>query len=654
MAKIGDYIEVPLVDESDNDYTHQVIGNKNDTVGGDSLVSLTKQVVLAVGGEAIQMRVEQSNSGTVEEDAIMAFGISIIDVDTGAVTLANIDISGITQTLEKSTGGGAFSTAGITQPVFAKADGLVSVDYRFLAAEWVIGDVYKMTVSGITATIGSDTAYVKTCIWSNMVMEAANVEAKIDAIQADIGDPSARTNLQTLLALLGNPDTAGKSVYEFVKNIREVAINGSSLPIENTISDTLHKNGSYTYDNTTDSLEAISDGVSAVSAIVSDIGSLAYYGEVTTANSTSNFKILGLAGKGVNQFNEKYYCQVIEADGAAPEGEIQKVSAYTTADGDFTVAAFTAAPDVGDQVLIIHESLVLMFSHADATFANVADDSLYAHLCAVDGTIGDYDDNTMSLEALNIDTDAIIVGTVTNASGADVATDVVALQTDVGNPSARTNTKTIEGLLGVPDTAGFNVSSNLGSFQGRTNDQSLIEVLGVPDVAGKDLTTLLVTDRLDDATFGLSPIQVQVDDIQDKVDGTDSTATAYRREHGVRQVSEFAITAAANAGVTTVATVTTQPCLIKSVSLRSNGPTTGDLTTAAIEGGASQVIEFVGIAVAIQANLDAIDKQVSWDGAVVLPATKTITIDLQGGGATAVDFTVKIEYEACVDGGYLA
>lgn len=123
---------------------------------------------------------------------------------------------------------------------------------------------------------------------------------------------------------------------------------------------------------------------------------------------------------------------------------------------------------------------------------------------------------------------------------------------------------------------------------------------------------------------------------------------------GVIQIKEFSITAAANAGVTTIATITAQPCLIKSIVLHSNGATTADLTSAAIKGGASQVVEFISAAAAVQADLDAADKQVAFSGAVRLAATKTIDIDLQGTGATAVDFTVLIEYESAVDGGNLA
>jgi hypothetical protein len=129
--------------------------------------------------------------------------------------------------------------------------------------------------------------------------------------------------------------------------------------------------------------------------------------------------------------------------------------------------------------------------------------------------------------------------------------------------------------------------------------------------------------------------------------------SAAKLASGIKQIKEFSITAAANAGLTTIATITGQPCLIKSIVLHSNGATTADLTSAAIKGGASQVVEFISAAVAIQADLDAADKQVVFTGAVRLAVAKTIVIDLQGTGATAVDFTVIIEYEAVIDGGRL-
>lgn len=141
--------------------------------------------------------------------------------------------------------------------------------------------------------------------------------------------------------------------------------------------------------------------------------------------------------------------------------------------------------------------------------------------------------------------------------------------------------------------------------------------------------------------------------VEDLIDGTTATPIALRREHGKTQIIEVLVTAAANAGITTIATITDQPCKIESVVIHADAAQTGDMTTCALEGGTGQVVEFIGIGDAKLLNLDAADKQAGWTGAVRLAATKTITIDLQGTGATAVDLIISIEYKACVDGGYL-
>jgi len=190
------------------------------------------------------------------------------------------------------------------------------------------------------------------------------------------------------------------------------------------------------------------------------------------------------------------------------------------------------------------------------------------------------------------------------------------------------------------------------------DDVNVVDVVGKKSdtTAGDSLVAVSKQIVLDTGTTipgTITTIDTVVDTNQDFLDGTTATPTAYRREYGVIQVKEVSITAAANAGVTTVATITTQPCMIKSVTIHADAAQTADMTTCAVEGGVNQVVEFIGTTDAIQANLDAADKQVGWTGAVRLAATKTITIDLQGTGATATDLTVTIEYMSCVDGGYL-
>jgi hypothetical protein len=142
--------------------------------------------------------------------------------------------------------------------------------------------------------------------------------------------------------------------------------------------------------------------------------------------------------------------------------------------------------------------------------------------------------------------------------------------------------------------------------------------------------------------------------IQTEADKIETPNNACNRQAGKTQIFTKNITAAANAGVTTVGTITDQSCFIKRVVLRANGVTTVDLTSAAIKGGASQAVEFISAATAVTASINADDEQVSYSGGgAVLKATKTIVVDLQGTGATAVDLDVIVEYEAIAAGGYI-
>lgn len=153
--------------------------------------------------------------------------------------------------------------------------------------------------------------------------------------------------------------------------------------------------------------------------------------------------------------------------------------------------------------------------------------------------------------------------------------------------------------------------------------------------------------------FANSSLVTRLGNIQTEANKIETPSDACNRQAGKTQIFTKNITAAANAGVTTVGTITTQSCLIKRIVLRANGVTTADLTSAAIEGGASQAVEFISAATAVTASINADDEQVAFSGAAVLDATKTITIDLQGTGATAVDLDVIVEYCAIAAGGYI-
>jgi len=89
---------------------------------------------------------------------------------------------------------------------------------------------------------------------------------------------------------------------------------------------------------------------------------LSYYGVVDAA-AAPTFTIGSLAGLGAGKFADAvnpYVVFVLRSAGGiggAPQGELLPVTAYATATGIFTTAAFTVAVGVGDEILILHPAI---------------------------------------------------------------------------------------------------------------------------------------------------------------------------------------------------------------------------------------------------------------------------------------------------------
>ncbi len=114
-------------------------------------------------------RFVQSQAGAVQKNGVEEFCLSLYDITGGAIASGSINIAGISASMYKSSGGGAFSASGVTQPTFAKSNGIVYCAYQFVEAEWETGDMYELDISGITVTIGTDTLLVPRTLWSNLL-----------------------------------------------------------------------------------------------------------------------------------------------------------------------------------------------------------------------------------------------------------------------------------------------------------------------------------------------------------------------------------------------------------------------------------------------------------------------------------------------------
>ncbi len=138
-------------------------------------------------------------------------------------------------------------------------------------------------------------------------------------------------------------------------------------------------------------------------------------------------------------FNVKYYMIILKDYndvGDAPEGECRQITDYVSDTGVFTTAAFTANVEANDRVIVMHESIALFALHADADHSRVVNDSWLAQMLTVDGTIANYNDNTMSQQAIAaLVTNANQQLNITTAIEADELHYLMALATsDIAEP----------------------------------------------------------------------------------------------------------------------------------------------------------------------------------------------------------------------------
>jgi len=170
---------------------------------------------------------------------------------------------------------------------------------------------------------------------------------------------------------------------------------------------------------------------------------LAFYGKVTTATDATHFKVAGLAGLGTGWFKTAsgtpYEIFVLQADGAAPEGEQTPVVAYTSSDGTFQHAALGAQLAVDDEVMIVHPLLASLGTKATAAASGAVTTTDYAIAyikqivtelqvvdTVVDGIQTDLDNATDGLGALKALIDAVHadLGDVGDTATADDLSDI--------------------------------------------------------------------------------------------------------------------------------------------------------------------------------------------------------------------------------------
>jgi len=142
----------------------------------------------------------------------------------------------------------------------------------------------------------------------------------------------------------------------------------------------MNRDANETFDPMTDSLEAIANAL----GIGPSVG-LWMFGICDPAMVASTITIVtnNLVGLPNDIFNDQFYMQVIRntnVPGAAPEGEIRRITGFVGATQTFTVNAFPANVEANDLICIIHESLITPGLEVISTIVNAIFDLVNAGL----------------------------------------------------------------------------------------------------------------------------------------------------------------------------------------------------------------------------------------------------------------------------------
>jgi len=515
------------------------------------------------------------------------------------------------------SGMGASTTTIVCEDLYNFGDDYFNTDWVMIVFKNAnsVGNAPEGQIRDITNYVSATGTFTVTAFGANVeendiILVARREQYIIDgvALQTTPATDSLAYKLSQYLAS-GDGDWAGGtalpsnvSLYDVVKALSYLA--GTGTPTQNSFLDyIMNKDGGQTFARATDSLEAIRELADTL-ATAAALAIIDAFHDVATADAVTNAVMSDVIGNKTDAATQ-------DAD-ATTKTIISMVKGILDVlidtDG-ISVWAAEAAP--GNNVSL-HEVIRAIYNDTH----ELQTDDIPTLLGVIDGyhdvPAQDSADNAQMRDVIGNKTDAAV------QDADDATTSIMAY---------------VKGIIDVLiDTDGIAVWAAAAA---PGNNVSLHEVIR----SIYDDTHELQGDWTNGGRLDLILDAIAADVVDTK--------------EGKTQVLEVSITNAANAGVTTVATVTDQPCIIESVIIHADTVQTADMTSCAVEGGVGQVVTFIGVGDALQANLDAADKQVSWTGNVRLAASKTITIDLQGTGATAVDLTITIKYRACIDGGYL-
>jgi len=203
------------------------------------------------------------------------------------------------------------------------------------------------------------------------------------------------------------------------------------------------------------------------------------------------------------------------------------------------------------------------------------------------------------------------------------------------------------------------LKADIGDFSGRSELKTLLAALGIPDVAADPLYELIVDDRLDNATYGLTKLSTDIAAVLADT-GTDGVVlgtkvAAFKKLVGEGQIATTTEDLNTGIGTYDLLTGTDAAVLLTALSIKMpTGAPGGTLASIAVATNDETPGVFLDATDGAVANLTS-EAEFSWTGEMVINADTIIQL-AQLGGASGAAYLVAItaKYEAIADTGYLA
>ncbi len=323
----------------------------------------------------------------------------------------------------------------------------------------------------------------------------SSVEGKLDLIQDDLGNPSARSNAQSIETMLGIPDAGNSTVYDFINGNADTSATAPAA------------NGSIV-----GRLEVIQAALASPQGDLYKLGTC----DVGMVASATNIVCADLSGAGDDTYNTKYYLQVIRnnnSHGAAPETQIRQITDYTSATGTFVVNAFGANVEASDTVAIIHESLVsgttALGGMVNTINTNQGDPSGHA-LTSTTAKIGN-GATTLYSEVTKLDSASLAVNPIAGSLARFVASGGTALGTPLADSKSLVNAIGSDGTTAAAATAA-SAASLFGAIG--TNEADVTTPFSSSNVQSNADGTVLEREeyiqsqvnKIDSVTMSVAPI----------------------------------------------------------------------------------------------------------------------------------------------------